>query len=119
MELIPSFSIDHTKIIPGIYESRVDVLGEELVTTFDVRIKTPNAEPAIAPAAITPDLMNSRLCIVLFPCLCCLPIRYTKHTKIPFTLSRALVYLVYFVVHTFSYIFSYLGIGSRIPPDFA
>ena len=52
MELIPSFSIDHTKIIPGIYESRVDVLGEELVTTFDVRIKTPNAEPAIAPAAM-------------------------------------------------------------------
>ena len=52
MDLIPSFTIDHTKIIPGIYESRVDVLGDELATTFDVRLKTPNAEPAIAPAAM-------------------------------------------------------------------
>ena len=52
MDLIPSFTVDHTKIIPGIYESRVDVLGEALVTTFDVRLKQPNAEPAIAPAAM-------------------------------------------------------------------
>lgn len=52
MELIPSFSVDHTKIIPGIYESRVDVLGDERVTTFDVRLKRPNAEPGIAPAAM-------------------------------------------------------------------
>jgi S-ribosylhomocysteine lyase len=52
MKMIPSFSVDHTKIIPGIYESRVDVLGNELVTTFDVRLKQPNAEPAIAPAAM-------------------------------------------------------------------
>ena len=52
MKMIPSFSIDHTRIVPGIYESRVDTLGEELVTTFDVRLKKPNAEPAIAPAAM-------------------------------------------------------------------
>ncbi len=52
MDLIPSFSIDHTMIVPGIFESRVDVLGEEMVTTFDIRIKKPNAEPAIAPAAM-------------------------------------------------------------------
>ena len=52
MDLIPSFSVDHTRIVPGIYESRVDVIGEELVTTFDVRLKTPNAEPAVAPAAM-------------------------------------------------------------------
>ena len=52
MELIPSFSVDHTRIIPGIYESRVDIVGEGAVTTFDVRLKTPNAEPAIAPAAM-------------------------------------------------------------------
>lgn len=52
MDLIPSFSVDHTRIIPGIYESRVDTLGGELATTFDVRMKTPNAEPAIAPAAM-------------------------------------------------------------------
>ena len=52
MDLIPSFSIDHTMIVPGIFESRVDVLDEEMVTTFDIRIKKPNAEPAIAPAAM-------------------------------------------------------------------
>ena len=52
MKLIPSFAVDHTKIIPGIYESRVDSMGEEFVTTFDVRLKKPNAEPAIAPAAM-------------------------------------------------------------------
>ena len=52
MDMIPSFSVDHTRIIPGIYESRVDTLGGMTVTTFDVRLKTPNAEPAIAPAAM-------------------------------------------------------------------
>ena len=52
MDLIPSFSVDHTRIIPGIYESRVDTLGDALVTTFDVRLKRPNAEPAIDPAAM-------------------------------------------------------------------
>ena len=52
MDLIPSFSVDHTKIIPGIFESRVDSLGNELVTTFDVRLKRPNVEPSIDPAAM-------------------------------------------------------------------
>ncbi|MBR5969591.1 MAG: S-ribosylhomocysteine lyase [Lachnospiraceae bacterium] len=52
MDLIPSFTVDHTLIVPGIFESRVDVLGEEMVTTFDVRIKRPNAEPALAPAVM-------------------------------------------------------------------
>ena len=52
MDLIPSFTVDHTKIVPGIYESRVDVIGDAYVTTFDVRLKQPNAEPAIAPAAM-------------------------------------------------------------------
>lgn len=52
MDLIPSFSVDHTKIVPGIFESRVDVLGDEYVTTFDIRVKKPNCEPAIAPAAM-------------------------------------------------------------------
>ena len=47
MDLIPSFQVDHTKIIPGIYESRVDVLGSEYATTFDIRMKLPNAEPAV------------------------------------------------------------------------
>lgn len=52
MDLIPSFTVDHMRIIPGIFESRVDTLGEELVTTFDVRVKRPNAEPSIDPAAM-------------------------------------------------------------------
>ncbi|MBQ9632141.1 MAG: S-ribosylhomocysteine lyase, partial [Lachnospiraceae bacterium] len=52
MDLITSFSVDHTKIIPGIYESRVDTLGTELATTYDIRMKVPNQEPAIAPAAM-------------------------------------------------------------------
>lgn len=52
MDLIPSFSVDHTKIVPGIFESRVDTLGDARVTTFDIRLKKPNAEPAIDPAAM-------------------------------------------------------------------
>ncbi len=52
MDLIPSFFVDHTRIVPGIYESRVDTIGEETVTTFDVRLTHPNREPAIAPAAM-------------------------------------------------------------------
>ena len=52
MELIPSFSVDHTRLIPGIFESRVDTLGVEMVTTFDVRLKKPNREPSVDPAAM-------------------------------------------------------------------
>lgn len=48
----PEFSVDHTRIVPGIYESRVDTVGDALVTTFDIRLKKPNAEPAVAPAAM-------------------------------------------------------------------
>lgn len=52
MDLIPSFSVDHTKIIPGIFTSRVDTLGDEKVTTYDVRITRPNIEPAVDVAAM-------------------------------------------------------------------
>ena len=52
MELIQSFSVDHTRIVPGIFTSRVDVLGEYKVTTYDVRLKRPNIEPAIDVAAM-------------------------------------------------------------------
>ncbi len=47
MELIQSFSVDHTRIVPGIFTSRVDRLGEYYVTTYDIRVKHPNIEPAI------------------------------------------------------------------------
>ena len=52
MDLIPSFQVDHNLIVPGIYESRVDTLGNETATTFDIRMKKPNIEPAIHPNAL-------------------------------------------------------------------
>ena len=52
MDLIESFSIDHTLIIPGIFVSRVDQIGQGTVTTYDVRLKRPNREPAIDVAAM-------------------------------------------------------------------
>lgn len=52
MELIPSFSVDHTKIIPGIFTSRTDTLGDQTVTTYDVRLTRPNTEPAVDVAAM-------------------------------------------------------------------
>ena len=48
MEVIQSFTIDHTKLKPGIYVSRVD----KGFTTFDLRITEPNQEPAVAPSAM-------------------------------------------------------------------
>lgn len=52
MELIQSFSVDHTRIVPGIFTSRIDVLGEYKVTTYDIRLKRPNREPVIDVAAM-------------------------------------------------------------------
>ena len=50
--LIASFQVDHTRIVPGIYESRVDEVGGDFVTTFDIRMKAPNKEPTMHPNAI-------------------------------------------------------------------
>ena len=52
MELIQSFSVDHTKIVPGIFKSREDKVAGETVTTYDVRLKRPNVEPVIDVAAM-------------------------------------------------------------------
>lgn len=52
MKMIQSFSVDHTRIIPGIFTSRVDYLGENTVTTYDIRLKKPNKEPVIDVAAM-------------------------------------------------------------------
>ncbi len=52
MEKIPSFTIDHIRLKRGIYVSRQDVVGGEVVTTFDVRMKEPNREPALSPSAV-------------------------------------------------------------------
>lgn len=47
MEKIPSFTIDHIRLLRGIYVSRKDAVGNELVTTFDIRMKEPNREPVL------------------------------------------------------------------------
>ena len=52
MELIQSFSVDHNFIIPGIYTSRVDNVGGNAVTTYDIRVTKPNKEPAVDVAAM-------------------------------------------------------------------
>lgn len=52
MEMIQSFSVDHTKIVPGIFVSRIDTMGDQTVTTYDVRVRKPNVEPPIDVAAM-------------------------------------------------------------------
>lgn len=52
MDLIPSFQVDHTNLKPGIYISRQDICGGCKVTTYDIRMTSPNQEPALAPSAI-------------------------------------------------------------------
>ncbi|MDR0730800.1 MAG: S-ribosylhomocysteine lyase, partial [Treponema sp.] len=47
MEKIASFQVDHLRLKPGVYVSRKDRAGSELVTTFDLRFKEPNKEPVI------------------------------------------------------------------------
>jgi len=47
MKQIPSFTIDHMKLLPGIYVSRKDMVGEEVLTTFDIRMTRPNFEPVM------------------------------------------------------------------------
>ena len=52
MEKIASFTIDHTRLLRGIYVSRKDQVGGETVTTFDIRMKEPNREPVLHPGAL-------------------------------------------------------------------
>ena len=52
MDLIPSFAVDHTAIVPGIFVSRRDAVGSGAVTTYDVRLTRPNREPSVDPAAM-------------------------------------------------------------------
>lgn len=52
MEKIASFQINHLKLKRGIYVSRKDKVGGEEVTTFDIRMKEPNREPALHNGAI-------------------------------------------------------------------
>ena len=50
MEKIASFTIDHLKLLPGVYVSRKDNVGGSVVTTFDIRMTRPNFEPVMITA---------------------------------------------------------------------
>ncbi len=52
MKKIQSFQINHYKLLRGIYVSRKDIVGEEILTTFDIRMKEPNREPSMHPGAL-------------------------------------------------------------------
>ena len=52
MEKITSFTIDHLKLLPGVYVSRKDMVGDRVVTTFDIRMTRPNFEPVINTAEL-------------------------------------------------------------------
>ena len=47
MEKIASFTIDHIKLQPGVYVSRKDTVGAEVITTFDLRMTSPSEEPVM------------------------------------------------------------------------
>ena len=47
MKKIASFTIDHIKLVPGVYVSRKDNVGSEVITTFDLRMTSPNDEPVM------------------------------------------------------------------------
>ena len=52
MDKIASFTIDHIKLQPGVYVSRKDKIGAETVTTFDLRMTSPNEEPVMNTAGV-------------------------------------------------------------------
>ena len=47
MKKITSFTIDHIKLQPGVYVSRKDPVGDQIITTFDLRMTSPNEEPVM------------------------------------------------------------------------
>jgi S-ribosylhomocysteine lyase len=52
MEKIKSFTVDHFKLEPGIYESRRDHVGDQAIITYDLRITKPNGEPVLNTAEV-------------------------------------------------------------------
>lgn len=52
MEKIASFTVNHLTLLPGIYVSRKDTIGNEMITTFDLRMTRPNFEPVMNTAEI-------------------------------------------------------------------
>lgn len=52
MEKIASFTVNHLTLLPGVYVSRKDLVGEEVITTFDLRMTRPNFEPVMNTAEV-------------------------------------------------------------------
>ena len=52
METIPSFKIDHLRLKAGLYVSRKDLLGDEMITTFDIRMKRPYREDVMSTGSV-------------------------------------------------------------------
>ena len=53
MEKIASFTINHLTLLPGVYVSRKDTVGDSVITTFDLRMTRPNYEPVMNTAEFT------------------------------------------------------------------
>ena len=52
MQKIASFTVNHLDLLPGIYVSRKDNVGNSVVTTFDLRMTMPNREPVMNTAEL-------------------------------------------------------------------
>lgn len=52
MEKIASFTVNHLTLLPGVYVSRKDMVGQEVITTFDLRMTRPNFEPVMNTAEV-------------------------------------------------------------------
>ena len=52
MEKIASFTVDHIRLVPGVYVSRKDTVNSSVITTFDIRMTSPNDEPVMNTAEV-------------------------------------------------------------------
>ena len=52
MEKIASFTVDHLRLLTGLYVSRKDKIGDSVLTTFDMRVTRPNVEEVMDTASI-------------------------------------------------------------------
>lgn len=52
MEKIASFTVDHIRLVPGVYVSRKDIVNGSVITTFDLRMTSPNDEPVMNTAEV-------------------------------------------------------------------
>ncbi|HJD47847.1 MAG TPA: S-ribosylhomocysteine lyase [Candidatus Mediterraneibacter norfolkensis] len=52
MKKITSFTVDHIRLVPGLYVSRKDRAGDDVITTFDIRMTSPNDEPVMNTAEV-------------------------------------------------------------------